>query len=1019
MCEVVCSDVASNQLARGGGWDAQSHSTQAVVAALNQASAVMLRRGDLASADLLLRRAHALLPPAGTSAGDTTGCTEGETDGEGNAGLQRQLAVALNNSGCLHRRAGRYDEALNCLEQALAINKALQARARAARASGGGHIGGNASAVLMNMSSVFAACGHWNDALQRAQEAVACVWSFETHWQSPRERMYMTVASYHNLALAQRMLSMPDTAATSLSLALSASEHFFGQGSSMSERVRASALRYAPELKVSLLDYAQWVSACMTLEFSVAPGSAPDVQGRGVGQDQGAAVQDAVGTLAGDVAGAQLLAFPLMALSPARDVLGKEDAETSADVGEADVSDPMLANDSDADLVEPGKVTAGVGSEVELQAEDCNAVLSAQLKIMSDEEAREALVAKPARSREQVSNALGRAAWLAMSWVQRLAAVETFVQENIGWTGQRRQVKEEAVVDATQAWRGDAEMSAALVRQGTSTSPGAGESQTGPICSTPLSPPKDLSTLYKSPGDRHGDRHQAPTQMSAGAPLSDKQLSATADLQDPSPVADQDTTLHTRKKLKLSAEFRASPRRAMAVTAPHRQPPRRERKDCERALRPQRRWIVDAEHNVSWGGGGGTGMNGVAMPSTPTGLKGGPEGRPVVGGGRRCKFDVDALVSHSRQARRVAWRSQGFATPKTKDRVKDWIRVHVPLGLGLPAQSCSDCLAGLCWKHGDVSMREAPGGMDADEGYQGQDAGSSEDERLAADETDDVLTPLKCIVCVGAKPRTGGLDAQAGPEGEVAAASPDEDEGVCGREEELGEAGGVVDLREEVDFWEVGSEEMSIARSSGSEQGREMPAMYRGGAEASFMISRHCEVDESEGGGCDWEKGSVDSGESTSTSPDLGIDEMPSFFHSRTVGIGKRLSAPAPLLPCSLPPSPSLDTPSSNTAFNSPADGLSRKRVSAGNSEVSAQSTLPANDLAPSPPSSLLPKALWSGGGAYRAGGTSLEAGPTAVSETQGERGAGQARAKGPSPRLKRLRGLNLVIGANQGALQV
>ena len=63
----------------------------------------------------------------------------------------------------------------------------------------------------------------------------------------------------------------------------------------MSERVRASALRYAPELKVSLLDYAQWVSACMTLEFSVAPGSAPDVQGRGVGQDQGAAVQDAVG----------------------------------------------------------------------------------------------------------------------------------------------------------------------------------------------------------------------------------------------------------------------------------------------------------------------------------------------------------------------------------------------------------------------------------------------------------------------------------------------------------------------------------------------------------------------------------------------------------------------------------------------------------------------------------------------------------------------------------------------------
>ena len=141
--------MASNQLARGGGWDAQSHSTQAVVAALNQASAVMLRRGDLASADLLLRRAHALLPPAGTSAGDTTGCTEGETDGEGNAGLQRQLAVALNNSGCLHRRAGRYDEALNCLEQALAINKALQARARAARASGGGHIGGNASAVLI------------------------------------------------------------------------------------------------------------------------------------------------------------------------------------------------------------------------------------------------------------------------------------------------------------------------------------------------------------------------------------------------------------------------------------------------------------------------------------------------------------------------------------------------------------------------------------------------------------------------------------------------------------------------------------------------------------------------------------------------------------------------------------------------------------------------------------------------------------------------------------------------------
>lgn len=79
--------------------------------------------------------------------------------------------------------------------------------------------------------------GRWEEARCRAQHAIACVWSFETHWQNPQDRMYTAVASYHNLALAQRALGMHDLASTSISLSLSASIHFFGGEGSLTKRV--------------------------------------------------------------------------------------------------------------------------------------------------------------------------------------------------------------------------------------------------------------------------------------------------------------------------------------------------------------------------------------------------------------------------------------------------------------------------------------------------------------------------------------------------------------------------------------------------------------------------------------------------------------------------------------------------------------------------------------------------------------------------------------------------------------
>jgi tetratricopeptide (TPR) repeat protein len=189
------------KLARGAAWDPHSYSTQAVVAALNSVSASKIRHGDLADAKLLLSRAIELIE---SSRGDTARGTAPDVQ---DAGMQRLLAVTLNNTACLYRREGRLAEAMCCLEDALAIDSALAIRARVERCSGatsGGRIGANASALLLNLSTVLAVLGRWVEARVRAQQAVACVWSFDTHWQSPHERMYTAVAGYHNLALSQR-----------------------------------------------------------------------------------------------------------------------------------------------------------------------------------------------------------------------------------------------------------------------------------------------------------------------------------------------------------------------------------------------------------------------------------------------------------------------------------------------------------------------------------------------------------------------------------------------------------------------------------------------------------------------------------------------------------------------------------------------------------------------------------------------------------------------------------------------
>lgn len=194
------------KLARGAAWDPQSYSTQAVVAALNTVSASKIREGDLDDAKLLLSRAVQLIE---SSSGNMA---RGAAPVLLDAGMQRLLAVTLNNTACVYRREGKLEEAMCCLEDALAIDAALAIRARVERrscaATSGGAagcgIGANASALLLNLSTGLAVLGRWEEARVRAQEAVACVWSFDTHWQSPYERMYTAVAGYHNLALSQR-----------------------------------------------------------------------------------------------------------------------------------------------------------------------------------------------------------------------------------------------------------------------------------------------------------------------------------------------------------------------------------------------------------------------------------------------------------------------------------------------------------------------------------------------------------------------------------------------------------------------------------------------------------------------------------------------------------------------------------------------------------------------------------------------------------------------------------------------
>jgi hypothetical protein len=125
---------------------------QSVVAALNMVGASLIREGELVTARGVLDRAHALLHTGGA-----------DPHGEGvaeDAGLQRLRAVTLNNIACVHRREGDLEAAMDCLEEALAVDAVLAARARSERSAGRarGGIGSNASALLLNLSTVFAVC---------------------------------------------------------------------------------------------------------------------------------------------------------------------------------------------------------------------------------------------------------------------------------------------------------------------------------------------------------------------------------------------------------------------------------------------------------------------------------------------------------------------------------------------------------------------------------------------------------------------------------------------------------------------------------------------------------------------------------------------------------------------------------------------------------------------------------------------------------------------------------------------
>ena len=137
--------------------------------------------------------------------------------------------------------------------------------------------------------------------------------------------------------------------------------------------------------------------------------------------------------------------------------------------------------------------------------------------------------------------------------------------------------------------------------------------------------------------------------------------------------------------------------------------------------RPQRRWIVDAKLGTRWDcapsllggmrsgvldpatgyaadvtaegqedagvhldeaagdGKSGRACGGVHLPSTPTGARKSASNAHV-SRVRTTQFVTEALAAHSRDARRVCLRAQGFVTPNTKDRVDEWIRLHVPLG---------------------------------------------------------------------------------------------------------------------------------------------------------------------------------------------------------------------------------------------------------------------------------------------------------------------------------------------------
>jgi len=201
-------------------------------------------------------------------------------------------------------------------------------------------------------------------------------------------------------------------------------------------------------------------------------------------------------------------------------------------------------------------------------------------------------------------------------------------------------------------------------------------------------------------------------------------------------------------------------------------------RDC----RPPRRWIVDAKQ-------------GTRLPSTPAGAR-----KSAPNGVRTTQFVTEALAAHSRDARRVCLRAQGFVTPKTKDRVEEWVRVHVPLGEDHPecrtlfrASSDSTCKSPRMPTDGEERAhtlaqewqpREA---LHCEErGWDGNDSESCGVDSLGGTEADDVdamrreeedeVTPLKSELRCGTVKRWAG-DAFAGDFGEIQGDFDEEEEG--------------------------------------------------------------------------------------------------------------------------------------------------------------------------------------------------------------------------------------------------